>query len=193
VRPPGRTRYERGGDPRPPSGNRGVTFTDPFGLCPPEDPSRVDDCKPGSDEWKRTNGTAVPTGDEALLVPAATAAARGAAAAVRTASAAATRGPAQVTVVHFTSAEGAAAIEGSGALRAGSYVTVPQAVAGRSAAAVEGLLEIQAGRGAMNATISVPADVLRIPLGGPLTSGGAVQFQLIRAIPVSPGTFVPTP
>jgi hypothetical protein len=37
VRPPGRTRYEPGADPRPPSGNRGVTFTDPFGLrtCPP--------------------------------------------------------------------------------------------------------------------------------------------------------------
>jgi hypothetical protein len=77
------------------------------------------------------------------------------------------------TVVHFTSAEGAAAIEESGALRANSFVTTPEAVAGRTAGEVENLLELQPGRGAMNATLSVPADALRVPVSGPLTSGGA--------------------
>lgn len=97
------------------------------------------------------------------------------------------------TVMHFTSTEGAAAIEASGALRAGSYVTVPEAVAGRSAAGVEKALEIQSGRGAMNATLQVPADALKVPLNGATTSGGAIQFQLTRPIPVPPGTFTPTP
>ena len=98
-----------------------------------------------------------------------------------------------VAVVHFTSVEGAAAIEGSGGLRAGSFVALPTEVAGRSASQVEQLLEISPGRGAMSATIRVPADALRTPANGPATSGGATQYQLTRPIPVAPKTFTPTP
>jgi RHS repeat-associated protein len=96
-------------------------------------------------------------------------------------------------VTHFTSREGAAAIEASGAIRAGSYVTEPGAVAGLQASAVEGALEIQAGRGAMSATFSVATDMLRPAPNGPVTSGGAVQHTLGKAVPVKPGTFKPTP
>ena len=97
-----------------------------------------------------------------------------------------------VEVVHFTSTEGAAAVEASGALREGSYVALPGEVAGKSAGAVESFLEILPGRGAMNARFRVPADVLKTPLNGPATSGGATQFQVTRAIPLKPGSFVPT-
>ena len=98
-----------------------------------------------------------------------------------------------VAVTHFTSREGAAAIEGSGALRAESFVAVPSQVAGKTAAQVEALLEIQPGRGVMQATFKVSADALKTPFNGPTTSGGAVQFQTTRSIPVEPGTFIPTP
>lgn len=96
-------------------------------------------------------------------------------------------------VTHFTSAEGAAAIEGSGALRQGSFVAPASEVAGMSARAAETFLEIGAGRGAMQATFRVPADALRVPFNGPVTSGGATQFQLTRPWPISPGSFTPTP
>ena len=98
-----------------------------------------------------------------------------------------------VSVTHFTSVEGAAAIEGSGSLRAGSYVTTPGQVAGASAAEAEALLEIDAGKGAMQATLKVPANALKTPINGPTTSGGATQFQTTLPIPVEPGTFKPTP
>lgn len=103
------------------------------------------------------------------------------------------RATSTVTVTHFTSREGAAAIEGSGALRAESFVAVPGQVAGKTAAQVETLLEIEPGRGAMRATLKVPADALKAPFNGPTTSGGAVQFQTTKPIPVEPGTFTPTP
>ena len=96
-----------------------------------------------------------------------------------------------VTVAHLTSEEGATAIEQSGSLRTGSFVTRPTEVAGRSAGAVESLLEIDPGRGAMRATIHVPADALQTPFNGPTTSGGAIQYQLTRPIPIKLGTFVP--
>ena len=98
-----------------------------------------------------------------------------------------------VSVVHFTSVEGAAAIESSGALRAGSFVTTPSQVAGATAAEAESLLEINAGKGAMQATFEVPAQALKTPFNGPTTSGGATQFQTTVPIPVEPGTFKPTP
>jgi hypothetical protein len=102
-------------------------------------------------------------------------------------------GAASVRVTHFTSVEGAAAIESSGSLRAGSYVTLPAETAGRTAVGAEAALEIQAGRGAMQATFTVPARVLRTPANGAATSGGAVQYQLAEPIPVAPGAFTPTP
>lgn len=103
------------------------------------------------------------------------------------------RGSTTATVVHFTSVEGAAAIEASGALRAGSFVTLPSQVRGMGPAAVEALLEIQPGRGAMSATLTVPRDILTTPFNGPVTSGGATQFQLLRSVPLRPGSFVPNP
>lgn len=96
-------------------------------------------------------------------------------------------------VVHYTSAEGAAAIEASGSLRAGSFVALPSETAGQSAAAVEQLLEIAPGKGAMRAVISVPVDALRIPFNGPVTSGGATQFQVVKDILIKAGTFTATP
>lgn len=98
-----------------------------------------------------------------------------------------------VTVVHYTGKEGAAAIEASGSLRAGSFVALPEEVGTRSAAEVERFLEIGEGKGAMRATFRVPADVLQPPFNGPVTSGGATQFQVSTAIPLAPGSFTPTP
>jgi hypothetical protein len=98
-----------------------------------------------------------------------------------------------VSVAHFTSEDGAAAIEGSGNLRSGSFVARPAEVAGRSASAVESFLEIAPGRGTMQATVRVPADALKVPFNGPTTSGGAIQYQLTRPIPIKLGTFTPTP
>jgi RHS repeat-associated protein len=98
-----------------------------------------------------------------------------------------------VTVTHFTSAEGAAAIEGSGALRAGSFVTLPSEVTGLSATEVESALEIQSGRGAFSATFQTPASNLGAAFNGPFTSGNALQWQLNDPVPIAPASFVPTP
>jgi RHS repeat-associated protein len=96
-----------------------------------------------------------------------------------------------VTVQHFTSIEGAAAIEGSGALRAGSYVALPGDVAGLSSMEVEEALVIQQGRGAMTAQFQTPYSNLVTPANGPFASARALQFQIVKPITVGPGTFVP--
>lgn len=96
-----------------------------------------------------------------------------------------------LTVVHYTSAEGLQAIIESGTLRAGTYVTLPTEVEGLTASEIETSLEIQPGRAAFSTTFEVPQSQLVIPENGPLTSGSAVQFQLIE--PVTPGPFTPTP
>jgi len=100
--------------------------------------------------------------------------------------------PDLISVVHFTSAEGASAIEASGTLRAGSFVAMPNEVAGLGTSEVETMLEIQAGRGALSATLKTPSSNLAVPFNGPTTSGEATQFQLLNPIPVKPGSFVPT-
>ena len=177
-----------GGDP--------VNFTDPFGLCSKAD--NWTNCKSWTAADTRTVftqlGRMAPAinREVAAFVPKNILAAAAGLAVGEVAGAIASRLSSQ-TVVHFTSAEGAAAIEESGALRANSFVTTPEAVAGRTAGEVENLLELQPGRGAMNATLRVPADALKVPVSGPLTSGGAPQFQLTQPIPIDPGTFVPTP
>jgi RHS repeat-associated protein len=95
-----------------------------------------------------------------------------------------------VTVSHFTSVEGAAAISETGTLNAGSFVTTSD-LSGLSASEVESALEIQAGRGATSTTFQTPASNLGPAYNGPLTSGGAPQFQLANPTPVPP--FIPTP
>jgi hypothetical protein len=101
--------------------------------------------------------------------------------------------PELATVVHYTSADGAVAIEGSGALRAGSYVTLPEEVAGMTPSEVEAALEIQAGRGAFSHTFQTPVSNLTTPFNGPITSGLKIQFQLLKEVPIRPGSFIPTP
>jgi hypothetical protein len=98
-----------------------------------------------------------------------------------------------VTVTHVTSTKGAALIEESGALQAGSYVTTPGEVAGKGAAAIESLLEVDAGKGAMQATFRIPANILKAASNGSTTSGGALQWQTKVPIRIEPGTFTPTP
>ena len=94
-----------------------------------------------------------------------------------------------VTVTHFTSAEGAAAIGEGGTLNTGSFVTTSN-LSDLSAAEVESTLEIDAGKGAFSTTFQTPASNLGPAFNGPFTSGGAPQFQLINPTPVT--TFVPT-
>ncbi|MEI9988951.1 MAG: RHS repeat-associated core domain-containing protein [Rhizomicrobium sp.] len=94
------------------------------------------------------------------------------------------------TVTHFTSAAGAAAIGEGGTLNAGSFVTTSN-LSGMSASQVEGALEIDAGKGAFSTTFQTPASNLGPAFNGPLTSGGAPQFQLVNPTQVT--TFVPTP
>ncbi len=91
------------------------------------------------------------------------------------------------TLVHFTNAEGASAIQSAGFLRPGTYVTTPEAIRGFSAAQIESALEIGPGKGAYSVTIQTPSTNLAIPSGGPLTSGGVPQYQLLEAVPVKPG------
>ena len=172
-----------------------VNFSDPFGLCTKEDGWK--DCNfsgPQARAVLASLGGAAPAikHEVATFVPKNIISALAGIGLGKVLGAVASRLSSQ-TVVHFTSAEGAAAIEESGALRANSFVTTPEAVVGRTAGVVEDLLELQPGRGAMNATLRVPADALKIPVNGPLTSGGVPQFQLTRPIPIDPGTFVPTP
>jgi hypothetical protein len=97
------------------------------------------------------------------------------------------------TIVHYTSQEGAAAITQSGSLNAGTYVTVPGQVTGMNAAQVEAALEIQAGRGTVSITARTTTGNLVVPANGPLTSGGAVQYQIVRPVPVGSATFTPNP
>jgi RHS repeat-associated protein len=98
-----------------------------------------------------------------------------------------------VTAAHFTSAEGAAAIEASGTLRAGSFVTLPSEVSGMTASEVEGALELQSGRGAFSTTFRTPASNLSPAFNGQLTSGNAFQWQLTAPVRIGPGSFGPTP
>jgi RHS repeat-associated protein len=94
-----------------------------------------------------------------------------------------------ITVTHFTSAEGAAAIGEGGTLNAGSFVTTSD-LSGLNASEVESFLEIDPGKGAFSTTFQTPASNLGPAFNGPLTSGGAPQFQLVNPTPVT--TFVPT-
>jgi RHS repeat-associated protein len=94
------------------------------------------------------------------------------------------------TVTHFTSAEGAVAIGDGGFLRAGSFLTTDN-LSGLSASEVESALEIDVGKGAFSTTFQTPASNLGPAFNGPLTSGGATQFQIINPARVT--TFVPTP
>jgi RHS repeat-associated protein len=161
-----------GGDP--------VNFDDPFGLdCKDRDGKELPEksCHP-EDKPLETP----------LVDPVAIAAGYAAGALV-----AATTRAATVEVVHFTSVEGAAAIEQSGALRANSFVALPGQVAGKIASVAESFLEVAPGRGAMSARFRVPVDVLKTPFNGAVTSGGATQFQVMRQIPLKPGSFIPTP
>lgn len=97
-----------------------------------------------------------------------------------------------VTVKHFTSAPGVTAIKASGnLLRSGTFVTLATEVEGMSAAEVETALEIDAGKGAFSTTFQTPMSNLMTPFNGPLTSGNAIQYQLIT--PTIVGPFVPTP
>jgi hypothetical protein len=80
---------------------------------------------------------------------------------------------------------------GMGAMRVGAFVTVPGEVSGLSQAGIEIALEIQAGRGAFSTMFTTTWSNLATPFNGPLTSGGALQWHLIR--PVTHGPFLPTP
>jgi RHS repeat-associated protein len=95
-----------------------------------------------------------------------------------------------VTVTHFTSAEGAAAIGEGGSLYPGSFVTTSD-LSGLSASEVESTLEVDAGKGAFSTTFQTPASNLGPAYNGPLTSGGVPQFQVINPTQVT--TFTPTP
>jgi len=97
-----------------------------------------------------------------------------------------------VTVTHFTDLRGAMQIEASGGLRAGTFVTLPSEVGGMSASEVENALEIGLGRGSFSTTFEVPASNLMTPFNGSLTSGEALQFQLVDSVSLSPGAFSAT-
>ncbi len=103
----------------------------------------------------------------------------------------ATGGGGAVVVTHCTSGEGAAAIATDGSLRAGTFVTLPGEITGMSAAEVEKALEIQAGRGAFSITFETASSNLMVPSNGALTSGGAIQYQLIESVVVNSTSFVP--
>jgi hypothetical protein len=97
-----------------------------------------------------------------------------------------------VLVRHYTSDLGRAAISDSGELRAGTYVTRPGEIpAGASPAEVEQILEIEAGRGGHYIDFRVPHSNLRVPEGGPTTSGGGWQPQLVHPTPINPNSFLP--
>ena len=98
---------------------------------------------------------------------------------------------AEAEVIHFTDSAGVQGITESGFIRAESYVTLPGEVEGLSASEVESVLEIAPGRGAFSTAVKVPQSLLRIPANGPVTSGGAIQYQLMNQIRWS-GHFMPT-
>lgn len=58
---------------------------------------------------------------------------------------------------------------------------------------MEKALEIQSGRGAFSHTFQTPWSNLETPFNGPLTSGMRTQYVLRDPVPVTPGSFVPTP
>jgi RHS repeat-associated protein len=166
-----------------------VNFSDPFGLskCPPACDEVFEQLSQLAPAMERELATFLPRNAVAAIGGNAI----GAGISRLLGAIAARIGSRSVT--HFTSIEGAAAIESSGALRQGSFVVPANEVAGMSARTAEYFLEIGAGRGAMQATFRVPADALRVPFNGPVTSGGATQFQVTRPLRVSSGTFTPTP
>jgi hypothetical protein len=94
------------------------------------------------------------------------------------------------TVSHFTNAAGAAGIGDGGTLGAGQFVTTSN-LSGLGSADVESALEVDAGKGAFSTTFQTPTANLGPAFNGPLTSGGAFQFQLINPAQVT--TFTPTP
>ncbi|MGH9439223.1 MAG: hypothetical protein ACRD22_15330 [Terriglobia bacterium] len=55
-----------------------------------------------------------------------------------------------------------------------------------------GSLEISPGKGDYSLTFQTPASNLVIPANGTVTSGGALQFQLVEPTPVGSSLFVPT-
>jgi len=167
--------------------------SDPFGLCPPAD-NDYSTCNNSLIQAAVQLGRSAPAMNEAVgsFIPNNLVAAIGGSL-VGKAAGALFGSLGTSSVAHFTSVEGAAAIEGSGGLRAGSFVALPGEVAGRTASQVESLLEIGPGKGAMRATFKVSSDALRIPFNGPTTSGGATQFQTTRLIPLPPGSFTPVP
>lgn len=171
-----------GGDP--------VNFSDPFGLkpCPPDCDGNTDTSLPERDPQFKAQLDAA--GERATS---ATYLTLGVASGLASGARALASRLSTTAVVHFTSVEGAAAIESSGGLRSGSFVGLAGETAGKSAGVIETFLEIGLGKGAMRATMRVPTDALKVPFNGPITSGGATQFQLNRVIPVSPGSFTPTP
>jgi len=95
-----------------------------------------------------------------------------------------------MTVTHATDVNGAAAIGDNGFLHPNSFVTTDN-LSGMSQNQIENFLEIDPGRGAYTTTFQTPASNLGPAVNGPLTSGGATQFQVINSTQV--GTFVPTP
>ncbi len=45
----------------------------------------------------------------------------------------------------------------------------------------------------MSVTFGVPASSLETSVNGPITSGGAVQYQLTEPVPIGKGSFLPSP
>jgi hypothetical protein len=84
-----------------------------------------------------------------------------------------------VTIAHFTDDAGAAGITSSRTIRANSWVTLPSEISrGASQADIENVLEIAPGKGANAFLVTTRQSNLYVPSAGPLTSGGALQFQL---------------
>jgi RHS repeat-associated protein len=98
--------------------------------------------------------------------------------------------PAKVTVRTYTNAIGREGITKTGKLRTDTWVTLPKEIPNRAGhLQIEKILEIKPGRGSYYIDVDVPYSNLRIPANGPTTSGGAVQFQLNKPVPVDPSNF----
>jgi RHS repeat-associated protein len=102
-----------------------------------------------------------------------------------------------VNVVHYTDEAGVGAISASRTMGTKSlqpFVTIPSQIpAGSTSAQVEQLLEIAPGRGAFSITFQTTRSNLMTPFNGPVTSGGAVQYQLRNPVTINPRNFVRTP
>ncbi len=95
-----------------------------------------------------------------------------------------------LTVRTYTGAAGREGITNSGALRADTWVTLPGEIRpGDGHLQIEKLLEIQPGRGSNFLDFQVPSSNLRVPENGSRTSGGALQFQLNKSVPIDPSSF----